>query len=86
MMQCFVYKSLKKNEAYLYLRVRDDFDVVPEALRNMMGTMQFVLELELSPARKLARVDAVSVITQLQSAGFFVQMPPPDPTLALRPT
>lgn len=75
-MQAFVYKSQRKADTYVYLAKRDDFEPLPEALKSMLGGLQFVLELELSPERKLARVDAASVMTHLQSTGFFVQMPP----------
>ena len=76
-MQCFIYKSLKKDELYLYLDKRDDFSAVPEALLQNFGRLVFVMELELSPQRKLAREDVDKVIDNIQSKGFFMQMPPP---------
>ena len=75
-MQCFIYKSLKKDELYLYLDKRDDFSSVPEALLQSFGRLAFVMELELSPQRKLAREDAGKVIAGIGNKGFFVQMPP----------
>ncbi|MDD1621186.1 MAG: YcgL domain-containing protein [Methylococcaceae bacterium] len=75
-MQCFIYKSLKKDELYLYLDKRDDFSSVPEALLQSFGRLAFVMELELSPKRKLAREDAGKVIAGIRNKGFFVQMPP----------
>ncbi|MBF6647037.1 YcgL domain-containing protein [Methylobacter sp. BlB1] len=75
-MQCFIYKSLKKEDLYLYIDKKDDFSKVPEMLFNSFGRMTFVMELELTPERKLAREDAGKVITSLKEKGFFVQMPP----------
>lgn len=75
-MQCFIYKSLKNNEMYLYLDKRDDFSAVPEALLQNLGRLAFVMELQLSPQRKLARADVGKVIKNIQSKGFFIQMPP----------
>ena len=75
-MQCYIYKSLKKNELYLYLNKKDDFSDVPEALIKSLGRLEFVMALELSAERKLARVDAVKVIDSINNKGFFVQMPP----------
>ncbi len=75
-MQCFIYKSLKKDELYLYLDKRDDFSAVPEVLLQSFGRMAFVMELQLTPQRKLAREDAGKIIASIQSKGFFVQMPP----------
>lgn len=76
-MQCFIYKSLKKEELYLYLDKRDDFSAVPEVLLQSFGQLVFVMELQLSPERKLAREDVSKVINNIQRKGFFVQMPPP---------
>ena len=75
-MQCFIYKSLKKEELYLYVDKRDDFSAVPEVLLQNFGQLVFVMELRLSPERKLAREDVCKVISSIQAKGFFVQMPP----------
>ncbi|WP_404359008.1 YcgL domain-containing protein [Methylotuvimicrobium sp. KM1] len=75
-MQCFIYKSLKKDELYLYLDKKDDFTEVPDTLFKSMSPMQYVMELELTADRKLAREDSETVIESLKAKGFFVQMPP----------
>ncbi|NOQ34538.1 MAG: hypothetical protein GQ569_01410 [Methylococcaceae bacterium] len=74
-MQCFVYKSLKKEELYLYTLKKDDFSELPEALLKGFGELAFVMELELTPERKLAREDNKKVLASLVEKGFFVQMP-----------
>ena len=58
-MQAFVYKSLKRADTYVYLAGRDDFARLPEPLRTQLGRLQFVLEVALTPERKLARKKAV---------------------------
>ena len=75
-MQCFIYKSLKKEYLYLYIVKKDDFSNVPDALVSSLGKMEFVIELVLSPERKMARENAGKVIDSLKTQGFFVQMPP----------
>ncbi|WP_031434536.1 YcgL domain-containing protein [Methylomarinum vadi] len=75
-MQCFIYKSLKKDELYLYLNKKDDFSDIPEPLFKSLGQLQFVMELELTPDRKLAREDVNKVIASLSNKGFFIQLPP----------
>ncbi len=75
-MQCFIYKSLKKDYLYLYIVNKDDFSKVPEALLNSFGKMEFVMAIELSQERKLAREDAGKIMDSLKSQGFFVQLPP----------
>ena len=75
-MQCFIYKSLKKDYLYLYINKKDDFSKVPDALINSFGKIKFVMDLELSPELKLAREDAGKIIESLMGQGFFVQLPP----------
>jgi len=75
-MQCFIYKSLKRDYLYLYTVKKDDFSKVPDTLANSMGKMEFVMSLELTPDLKLAREDAGCVIESLKKQGFFVQLPP----------
>ncbi len=75
-MQCFIYKSLKKEELYLYLQNKDDFSNIPKPLLNSFGRIEFVMELEITPERKLARESSHKVLSDLQEKGFFVQMPP----------
>jgi uncharacterized protein len=79
-MQCFIYKSLKKDYLYLYITQQDDFSKVPDALLEHFGKMEFVMDMELSPERKLAREDAGKVIDSLKDQGFFVQLPPQKET------
>ena len=75
-MQCFIYKSRKKDYLYLYIDKKDDFSKVPDALVNSFEKIEFVMDLELSPECKLAREDAGKIIESLMEQGFFVQLPP----------
>ncbi len=77
-MQCYVYKSLKKDLLFLYIDKKDDFSPVPAELLQSFGTLEFVLETELTPERKLAKEDSKQVLASLQEKGFFVQLPPTD--------
>ena len=76
-MQCFVYKSLRKAETYVYLRTADSFDVLPAAIVERLGNLAFVIEIELSPTRKLAREDVEEVMVNLSGQGYHLQFPPP---------
>ena len=75
-MLAFVYKSLKKADTYLYLAKRDDFGCLPEPLRVQLGGLQFVLEVALTPERKLARANPEVVRSNLAGRGFHIQFPP----------
>ena len=82
-MYCYIYKSLKKDNLYLYLSQKDAFSVMPDELFKSFGRLAFVMELQLTPERKLAKEDASKVIASLKSQGFFIQMPPVITTPAL---
>lgn len=73
---CWIYRSSRKNEMYLYLQEEDNFDPVPEALIQLFGTPTLVMELRLHPQRALAREDIGQVMQNLRSQGFHLQMPP----------
>lgn len=76
-MKTFIYKSTKKEELYLYIANKDDFSDVPQELYDSMGKEPvFVMELELSAERPLAREDVNLVMQNLTNQGFHVQMPP----------
>lgn len=74
-MQCFIYKSLKKDGLYLYVQEEDDFSDVPAPLLKSFGKIAFVMSLDITPDRHLAKEDASNVIASLQENGFFVQIP-----------
>ncbi|MET0091712.1 MAG: YcgL domain-containing protein [Candidatus Thiodiazotropha sp.] len=75
-LECWIYRSPRKDEMYLYVCREDDFSTVPEALLNRFGTPQRVMSLILGPERKLAREDVNQVLKNLESQGFHLQMPP----------
>jgi uncharacterized protein YcgL (UPF0745 family) len=76
-MLCTIYKSLLKANTYLYIEIRDDFSKVPPPLLETFGRPQFVTLLNLDKRAKLALADKQKVINQLQTNGFYLQIPPP---------
>ncbi|MEO8010273.1 MAG: YcgL domain-containing protein [Dokdonella sp.] len=76
-MQSFVYKSVRKADTYVFLRESERFDVLPAALAETLGELQFVIEVELEPQRELAREDVGVVMANLTERGFHLQVPPP---------
>ena len=71
-----VFKSLKKLDAYLYVSKLQNFEDLPSALRDSFGQYELVLEMDLSPERKLARADANQVLADIALKGFYLQLPP----------
>lgn len=84
-MQCAIYKSLKKQDTYLYMASKDDFSKVPESLLKLLGTPIYVMDLDLSPERKLAQEDAAEVLRNLQERGWHLQMPRQEEWLGFKP-
>ena len=77
---CWVYRSVRKREMYLFLAEEGGFDRVPADLLERFGDPVLVIELELSPQRRLAREDVDLVMANLRSQGFHLQLPPPMDT------
>jgi uncharacterized protein YcgL (UPF0745 family) len=75
-MQCVVYKSLRQFDYYLYVKKDEEFRRVPDGLKQLLGRLQKVLELELDSARVLAQADAGEVLRQIERQGYYLQMPP----------
>ncbi|HFD87881.1 MAG TPA: YcgL domain-containing protein [Gammaproteobacteria bacterium] len=73
-MQCFVYRSPRKADTFLYLAEKDALAELPAALLDVFGVPQFSFNFDLTPERKLAREDAVEVIDNLRTRGFHLQM------------
>ncbi|HBS26077.1 MAG TPA: hypothetical protein DD827_02930 [Gammaproteobacteria bacterium] len=74
-MNCTIYRCSKKNELYLYLAEKDAFSDLPDGLMAHLGEVEFVMDLVLSPERKLAQENVTTVISNLKERGFHLQMP-----------
>ena len=76
---CWIYGSERHDGMYLYLGGDAAFDPLPVELREHFGSPRFVMTLELTTDRPLARVDAGEVLRQLGEKGYYLQMPPSEP-------
>ncbi|KGI76818.1 YcgL domain-containing protein [Oleiagrimonas soli] len=75
-MHCHVYASRRKSETYLWLRDPALLETLPEALRQVLGELRFVLEVELDSARRLPHQDTEQVLSHLLEQGWHLQLPP----------
>ncbi len=78
---CHIYRSKKTDGLYLFLAKEDDFECVPEKLRNYFGVPEKSMELELNETSKLARSKPEEVLQNLKEHGFHIQMPPPNSSI-----
>jgi len=79
--KCQIYRSSRQEGMYLYVHPQTILNDLPSELLKSFGQLQPVMELELSPGRRLARENLSVVMKNLVTQGFHLQMPP-DP---LRP-
>jgi uncharacterized protein YcgL (UPF0745 family) len=79
-MQVYVYKSQRKADTYIYLAKREGFDAIPAAVQTQLLPLAFVLEVALTPERRLAIADAAQVRRNLVDHGFHLQFPPSQST------
>ena len=75
-----VFRSDRKADTYLYMPATTEFEELPEPLRKHFGTPNYVMDLVLTPDRKLAQVDVGQVMQAMVEEGYFLQLPPPTVT------
>lgn len=75
-MICWIYRSNKQDEMYLYLSKKDQFDLLPAELLKRFGQPELVMELDLSKRENLARANIELVKKALSEQGFYLQVPP----------
>lgn len=73
-LNCFIYRSNRKADTYLYLTEKDDFTAVPAELLKVFGEPEFSFEFMLTPDRNLAKEDAAVVYANLEQQGYHLQM------------
>ncbi len=71
-----IFRSSRKADTYLYMPAAGEFEALPEPLRKQFGAPIYVMDLLLTPQRKLALVDVKHVIQAMVEVGFYLQFPP----------
>lgn len=74
-MECAVYKSLKKDETYVFIPATTPLSELPGELMNVLGQVEMVMTLKLTPEKKMARGTAAEVMKSINKQGFHLQMP-----------
>ncbi|WP_409501125.1 YcgL domain-containing protein [Mannheimia glucosida] len=78
---CAIYRSKAKEGMYLYVPKRDQFEQVPETLRQLFGKPEFVMMFNLTGEKPLVRAKNAEVLQLLIEQGYYLQMPPPPENL-----
>ena len=74
-MNCYIYRCSAKDDMYIYLKDQDEFSVVPEQIKKSLGNIEYVMEIEITPERKLAKENPQTVLKNLDEHGFHLQLP-----------
>ena len=79
-MKSAIFRCDKKQEMYLYVPYQEDesaaLEALPEGLLKLTGNLIKVMDLDITPEQKLARVDVNEVIIALGEKGYYLQYPP----------
>ncbi len=73
-MLCYIYRSDRKIDTYLYLVEKDDFSVIPDDLLRVFGEPEFSFSFNLTEQRTLAIEDSGEVLENLKGQGFHLQL------------
>lgn len=71
-----IYRSKKKEGAYLYVPKDTVLTQLPAALMRLFGKGELAMTLLLTPEKKLASVTAETVLKAIEEQGFYLQLPP----------
>lgn len=74
---CQVYRSKRHDGMYLFVDKQEGLTRVPDTLLAEFGVPEPSIVFLLTPERSMARVDAATVLADIEAKGFYLQMPPP---------
>ena len=82
--ECAVYKSQKKDETYIFIPTTTALSDLPKDLLKVLGQTEMIMNLKLTPEKKMARGTAAAVMKIIEEQGFHLQMPE-NPQLNVNP-
>lgn len=74
-MQCYVYRSSKKDGLYVYLADEDGLSQLPEPVLRQLGEPELAMSVDLATRTSLGHENIDEVRKNLEERGFHVQMP-----------
>lgn len=74
MMWCYIYRSTKKENSYLYIDKENDFSKVPEVLMKAFGQPIFAMRVLLDGKRQFVVGSSQEIEDKIKRDGFFLQM------------
>lgn len=74
-MLCYIYRSARKLDTYLYLPSKEKLKSLPEGLDKLLGRLEFVMQLDLDQIKRLENAELAEVKLRLLEDGFYLQLP-----------
>lgn len=74
-LECAVYKSVNKDEIYVFIPSTAALSDLPEELLKILGKAEMIMTLKLTPEKKMARGTAKEIMKSIKAQGFYLQMP-----------
>ena len=71
-----IFRSSKKEGAYLYVKKGQNLSTLPDELLNLLGRLDPAMVLVLTEDKKLANADAKKVMASILDSGYYLQLPP----------
>lgn len=73
-MKCYIYRSSKRDNCYLYVTQELDFSMVPDELMSVFGKPIFSMSILLDENKKYAVGCGKELKQKLNTDGFIMQM------------
>lgn len=70
----YVYRCHNKADTFVFLAKKDNVDILPSELVNLLGELSFSFEFMLDKNKKLMQADAVEVLKAINEQGFYLQL------------
>lgn len=75
-MQCFVYRSSKKEGLYVYVSKKDQLQLLPDPVLQQLGdNAELALTFDLDSGMTLGSENPAEVLSNLSQQGYHIQMP-----------
>lgn len=71
-----IYRSSRREGMYLFVERGQSLEELPHSLLSSFGQAEHIMDLVMTPDRKLARARASEVMESIAEQGFYLQMPP----------
>lgn len=73
--ECAVYKSIKKDETYVFIPTTMKLSDLPDELLKILGKAEKIMSLKITSKKKMARGTGADIMKSIDKQGFHLQVP-----------